>query len=59
MAVAITLVHLGAGLELLAFGLGAIPRAIVAQLSTRYPRLNSKLAFRVLLIAHCRRHPGA
>jgi hypothetical protein len=59
MAAEIALVHLGAGLELLGFGLDEIPRPIVAEILTSYPRLNFKLAFRDLLIAHCRRNPGA
>ena len=59
MAAEVALVHWGAGLELLGFGLDAIPRPIVAEILTSYPRLNFKLAFRDLLIAHCRRNPGA
>jgi hypothetical protein len=38
MATEIALVHFGAGLELLGFGLDQIPPQLVAEILTRYPR---------------------
>jgi hypothetical protein len=59
MAAEIALVHFGAGLELLGFGLDQIPPEVVAEILKIYPRLNFKTAFSDLLIAHCRRNPAA
>ena len=59
MAAEIALVHLGAGLELLGFGLDQIPPQVVAEVVDKYPRMNFKAAFRNLLVEHCRRNPAA
>lgn len=59
MAAEVALVHFGAGLEFLGFGLDQVPPEIVANILAIFPRLNFKSAFRDLLIAHCRRNPAA
>jgi hypothetical protein len=59
MAAEIALVHFGAGLELLGFGLDEIPREVTAEILASYPRLNFKAAFLDLLTVHCKRNPAA
>jgi len=59
MAGEVALVHFGAGLEFLGFGLDQVPPEIVAKILATFPRLHFKSAFRDLLIAHCRRNPAA
>ena len=55
----IALVHLGAGIELLGFGLDKIPREVVEKILEEYPRLNFKAEFKNLLVDHCRNNPAA
>jgi hypothetical protein len=55
----IALVHLGAGIELLGFGLDKVPRRVVEEVLETYPRLNFKTEFRKLLVEHCRNNPAA
>ena len=59
MSAEITLVHLGAGLELFGLGLDQAPPEVVEQVFSQYPRLNFKAEFRDLLVEHCRRNPAA
>jgi hypothetical protein len=59
MAAEITLVHLGAGLELLGLGLDQVPPQVVEEVLDKYPRLNFKTEFRRLLVEHCRQNPAA
>jgi hypothetical protein len=59
MADEIALVHLGAGLDFLGFGLDQMPTEVVAAVIEIYPRMNFKAEFRELLVEHCRRNPGA
>jgi hypothetical protein len=53
------LVHLGAGLDFLGFGLDQVPSWLVEELLEIYPRMNFKAEFRNLLIEHCRHNPAA
>ena len=53
------LVHLGAGLELFGQGLDQIPPDVVQEVFKAYPRMNFKVEFRNLLIAHCQHNPAA
>ena len=55
----IALVHLGAGIELLGFGLDKVPREVLEQILEEYPRLNFKAEFKNLLVDHCRHNPAA
>src|SRR5882762_2856397 len=55
----IALVHLGAGLDFLGFGLDQVPSRLVEELLEIYPRMNFKAKFRNLLIEHCRHNPAA
>jgi hypothetical protein len=55
----IALVHLGAGLDFLGFGLDQVPSRLVEELLEIYPRMNFKAEFRNLLIEHCRHNPAA
>src|SRR5215469_5182864 len=59
MAAEIVLVHLGAALEFLGFGIDQVPPQILEEVLRSYPRLNFKSAFRDLLVEHCRRNPAA
>jgi len=59
MAGEIVLVHLGAAVDFLGFGLDQVPPQLVEEILTGYPRLNFKSAFRDLLVQHCRRNPAA
>ncbi len=55
----IALVHLGAGLDFLGFGLDQVPSRLVEELLEIYPRMNFKAEFRNLLIEHCRHNLAA
>ena len=55
----IALVHLGAGLDLLGFGLDQLPPQLVEEILEKYPRMNFKAEFRNLLVEHCRHNPAA
>jgi len=54
----ITLVHLGAGLELFGLGLNQMPSQMVEEVLQKYPRMEFKTEFRNLLIEHCRHNPA-
>jgi HD domain len=55
----IALVHLGAGLDFLGFGLDQVPPQLVEEMVEKYPRMNFKAEFRNLLVEHCRQNPAA
>ena len=59
MADEIALVHFGAGLDFLGFGLEHMPAEVIAAVIEIYPRMNFKSQFRELLVEHCQRNPGA
>jgi hypothetical protein len=59
MAAEIVLLHLGAAVDFLGFGVDQLPPELLEEILASYPRLNFKSAFRDLLVAHCRRNPAA
>jgi hypothetical protein len=59
MAGEISLVYIGAGLDLLGLGIHQVPQEVLEEVQEGYPRLNFKSAFRDLLVAHCRANPAA
>jgi HD domain len=59
MAAEIAVVHFGAGLDFLGIGIEQVPREVLEEVIASYPRLSFKVAFRDLLVAHCRANPAA